>query len=150
MTVVDFPSQYQPAPREWQSHELQRLRNACSAYLPRGHAVEWAVGATERGDPQLYLIGPAPDYDCILSISRLGRLYILEDGNGRIVFEDPQLLSFAEQVADTLRRKKQAIIAQIAVTWCAMREFYEEKIEPALAEPVEILSHFAPQMASLA
>ena len=37
-------------------------------------------GTTEHGDPQVYLIGPPPDYDCILSISRLGRLYVIEDG----------------------------------------------------------------------
>jgi hypothetical protein len=31
-----------------------------------------------------------------------------------------------------------------------MREFYEEKIEPALAEPMEVIAHFAPQFGALA
>jgi hypothetical protein len=58
----------------------------------------WAFGETERRDLQLCLLGPAPEHDCILSISRLD------------------------------------------VT---------KKIEPAMAEPVEVLSAFAPQLASL-
>ena len=66
-----------------------------------------------------------------------------------MLFEHDNLLPIAEQAVAALRRKKQAILAQIAVTWCAMREFYEEKIEPAMAEPVEILTHFAPQFAAL-
>jgi hypothetical protein len=57
---------------------------------------------------------------------------------------------FAEQVAASLRSTRRSILAHIAVAWCAMREFYEEKVEPALAEPVEVLSHVAPQLAALA
>ena len=55
-----------------------------------------------------------------------------------------------EQARAALRRKKAAIAARIAVTWCAVREFFEEKVEPVLAEPVEVLTHFAPQLAALA
>jgi hypothetical protein len=105
---------------------------------------------TERGDPQLYLIGPAPEHDCILSISRIGRHYILEDGRGRVIFEHDNLVTLAERAAAALRHKKQAVLAQLALAWCAMREFYEEKVEPALAEPMEVLSHIAPQLAALA
>ena len=50
---------------------------ACAVHIPGGQASGWELGETERGDPQLYLLGPAPEHDCILSISRLGRLYIL-------------------------------------------------------------------------
>lgn len=150
MKVVSFPSRKAPMPRGWQSAELHRLVEACAAYFPSGLAGGWEVGETERGDPQFYLLGPAPEHDCILSISRLGRLYVLEDGYGRVLFEHDNLVPLAEQAAAALRRKKQAILAQIAVTWCAMREFYEEKIEPAMAEPVELLTHFAPQLAALA
>jgi hypothetical protein len=35
----------------------------------------------------VFLVGPPPDYDCITSISRLGRLYVIEDGAGRVLFE---------------------------------------------------------------
>jgi hypothetical protein len=151
MTVLTFPRhRTEELPQGWQSAELQRLMSACAVYLPTGRASGWEYGETECGDPQLYLLGPAPDYDCILSISRLGHLYILEDGNGRVMFEHSNLVLLAEQAATALRKKKQAILAQIAIAWCAMREFYEEKIEPAMAEPIELVSHFAPQLAALA
>jgi hypothetical protein len=67
-----------------------------------------------------------------------------------VIFEHSNLVLLAEQAAAALRNKKRAILAQIAVAWCAMREFYEEKIEPAMAEPMEVVSHFAPQLAALA
>jgi len=150
MNVVNFPLKSERTIEGgWQNAELQRLMSACAVYLPHGQASGWEVGETERGDPQLYLLGPAPEHDCILSISRLGRLYILEDGNGRIMFEHDNLLLLAERAASALRKRKQAILAQIAVTWYAMREFYGEKIEPAMAEPMEVFSHFAPQLAAL-
>jgi hypothetical protein len=148
MTVVKFPCR--TTPQGWQNAELQRLMSACAVHLPTERATGWEYGETECGDPQIYLLGPAPEHDCILSISRLGHLYILEDGNGRVIFEHSNLVLLAEQAAAALRNKKRAILAQIAVAWCAMREFYEEKIEPAMAEPMEVVSHFAPQLAALA
>jgi hypothetical protein len=150
MTVVSFRRRSGPDHRSWQDSELQRLTSACAIYLPDGQASGWDFGETECGDPQLYLIGPAPEHDCILSISRIGRHYILEDGKGRVIFEHDNLATLAEQAAAALRHKKQAILAQLALAWCAMRGFYEEKVEPALAEPMEVLSHIAPQLAALA
>jgi hypothetical protein len=150
MTVVSFRPRPDPSARPWHDAELQRLMSACAVYLPEGQASGWDFGVTERGDPQLYLIGPAPEHDCILSISRIGRHYILEDGRGRVIFEHDNLVTLAERAAAALRHKKQAILAQLALAWCAMREFYEEKVEPALAEPMEVLSHIAPQLAALA
>jgi hypothetical protein len=150
MNVVLFP--LKPAGETasgWHGAEVQRLMSACAIYLANGQGSAWEFGETECGDPQLYLLGPAPEQECILSISRLGRLYVLEDGNGRILFEHDNLMLLAEQAATALRRKKQAILAQLAVAWYAMREFYEEKIEPAMAEPMELLSHVAPQLAAL-
>ena len=122
---------------------------ACNVHIPDGAASGWDVGETECGDPQLYVARPGPEHDCILSISRLGRLYVLEDGNGQVIFEDGNLVTLAEQASAALRKKKHAILAQIAVAWCAAREFFEEKVEPMLAEPVEVLTHFAPQLAAL-
>jgi hypothetical protein len=149
MNVVKFPLKTNEADRGWQNAELQRLTSACAMHVASGQASGWEFGETERGDPQLYLLGPAPEQECILSISRLGRLYILEDGSGRVIFEHDNLLLLAEQAATALRNKKNAVLAQIAVAWCAMREFYEEKIEPALAEPMEVASHLAPQLGAL-
>jgi hypothetical protein len=150
MNVVQFP--LKPANETalgWQGAEVQRLMSASAAYLANGQGSTWEFGETERGDPQFYLLGPGPEQECVLSISRLGRLYVLEDGNGHVIFEHDNLMLLAEQAATALRHKKQAILAQLAVAWYAMREFYEEKIEPAMAEPVEVLSHFAPQLAAL-
>jgi hypothetical protein len=145
MTVVQFPRKLVGEVQSgWHSAELQRLMSACAVYLPSGQASGWEFGETERGDPQLYLLGPGPEQECVLSISRLGALYILEDGNGRVIFEHDNLLLLADQLATALRNKKRAVLAQIALAWCAMREFYEEKIEPALAEPMDVIAHFAP------
>jgi hypothetical protein len=75
---------------------------------------------------------------------------VIEDGNGRVLFEhdDPMLL--AEQATAALRRRKAAIVARIAVAWCALREAIEEKTEALAAEPMELLTHIAPQLAALA
>jgi hypothetical protein len=150
MNVVNFPLESSMELKGgWRSAELQQLTKACSGYIPSGHASGWEFGETERGDPQFYLLGPAPGQDCILSVSRLGRLYVLEDGNGQIVFEHDNLRLLAEQVASVLHNRKQAILGQVAVAWWSVREFYEQKIEPAMAEPIEVFSHFALQISAI-
>lgn len=139
MTIIPFPA---PKP-EWASSELTALLGVCDS-ARSGNAVSgWATGKTEAGDPQLYLLGPAPEQDCVLCISRLGRVYVLEDGSGRLLFEHDSLLALAEQASAALRRSKTAIMSQLAIAWCALREAFEEKVEPALAESAEILAHFA-------
>ena len=91
MTVLDFtPPKKLPA--GWQFAEVQKLISGSAGSLARGEASGWELGKTEAGDPQLYLLGPAPDYDCLLCVSRLGGLYVLEDGNGRILFEHRNLV----------------------------------------------------------
>ena len=42
------------------------------------------------------------------------------------------------------------MVARIALAWCAAREFFEEKLEPLIAESVEVVFHVAPQLAALA
>lgn len=146
MTVTRFP---QP-PRGWQAAEMQAVVGSCSGSLASGEACGWETGSTERGDPQLYLLGPGPDHECILCVSRLGRLYVLEDGSGRVLFEHGSLALLAEEIRQVLRRKKAEIVARVTVIWCGIREIFEEKMEPMLAEPAEILTHFVPQLAALA
>jgi hypothetical protein len=41
-------------------------------------------------------------------------------------------------------------VARIAIAWCAAREFFEEKTETIMAEPIELLTHVAPQLVALA
>jgi hypothetical protein len=149
MNVIEFP-RAQELPHGWQSSELARLTNACAGSVSMGDVSGWEVGATEYGDPQLYLLGPAPDHECVLSISRLGRLYVLEDGKGQVLFENDNLMVLAEETCTALRRKKAEIVARLTVCWCAVREFFEEKVEPVLAEPMEVITHFAPHFAALA
>jgi hypothetical protein len=150
MNVVKFPSPADRVAAGWPSAELRRVIDVCSESIASGAASGWEIGKTDNGDPQIYLLGPPPDYDCILSISRLGPLYVIEDGNGRVLFEHNDPLLLAEQTAELLRRGKAAISARIAVAWCVLREAIEEKTEAMLAEPLELLTHLAPQMAALA
>jgi hypothetical protein len=148
--VVKFPRPTEPDGQGWQSTEMQQVMQTCAASIAAGEASGWEVGATELGDPQVYLVGPSPDYDCILCISRIGRRYLIEDGNGNVVFEHDNPMLLAEQATAALRRRKAAIVARIAVAWCALREAIEEKTEALMAEPLELLSHVAPQLAALA
>jgi hypothetical protein len=150
MNVVKFRPVAMQASEGWQSAELQQFLAVSSGAIAAGEASGWDVGVTERGDPQVFLVGPPPDYDCILSISRLGRLYVIEDGAGRVLFEHDNPMLLAEQAAAALRRRKSAIIARVAVAWCVLREAFEEKTEEIMAEPIELLTHIAPQLAALA
>lgn len=147
MTVTQF------RPREtmrgWQGAEMNALLAASGESLDKGIACGWEIGTTEAGDPQLYLLGPAPEHECLLCVSRLGRLYVLEDGNGRVVFEHDAMGVLADQMRSTLRRKKSAMAARLVVAWLAIKETFEEKVEPMLAEPAEVLAHIAPQLAAL-
>jgi len=149
MKVVQFPSPVSGAGREWQSGEVQSVVDACAGSISRGDISGWAIGTTEAGDPQLYLLGPAPDHECLLCVSRLGRLYVLEDGQGRVVFEHDAMALLAEQVRGTLRRQKSAMVVRAVAAWLAIKETFEERVEPVLAEPAEILAHVAPQLAVL-
>jgi hypothetical protein len=149
MNVVAFRPR-EPLPMHWQGTEINAMLAACADALDKGLATSWHIGSTESGDPQLYLLGPAPDYDCILSIARLGRLYVVEDGRGHVLFEHDAMTDLAEQVRSTLRRHRTAIAAKIVLAWAALREVFEERIEPALAEPMEVLTHVAPQLAAMA
>jgi hypothetical protein len=150
MKVVQFPAQ--PAissGREWHSGEVQSVVEACAASISRGDISGWAIGSTESGDPQLYLLGPEPDHECVLCISRLGRLYVLEDGQGHVVFEHDAMTILAEQVRGTLRRQRSSIAARAVTAWLAIKETFEERVEPVLAEPAEVFAHVAPQLAAL-
>jgi hypothetical protein len=150
MNVVKFPSELTATAEGWRPAELQQFVSVSSKAIAAGEASGWEVGTTELGDPQVFLIGPPPNCDCILSISRIGRRYVIEDGNGNVLYEhsDPMLL--AEQATTALWRRKNALVARVMVAWCALREAVEEKTEALMAEPMELLTHLAPQLAALA
>ena len=150
MTVVLFPRKA-PAqsPDGWRPAEMNQFIAVSASAIASGEASGWEVGSTERGDPQVFLIGPPPDYACILSISRLGNVYVIEDGAGRLLFENDNPMLLTEQAVAALRRRKGAIVARIAVAWVALREAFEEKTEAMMAEPMELLTHLSPQLAAL-
>jgi hypothetical protein len=150
MSVIGFPDRLRRDGGNWRACELNQVVASLGPGFESGEADEWEVGATERGDPQFYLLGPAPERDCILCISRLGALYVLEDGAGRVLFEHDSLRALAETVKTLLRNRKAGLIARAALVWCAVRETLEEKMEAVLGESEELLVHFAPQLAALA
>lgn len=149
-TVVKFPLRAQPAPEGWQQAELQQIVAACSGSVAAGEASGWEIGVTESGDPQVYLLGPPPEYPCVLCISRVGGHYLIEDGQGRLLLEHDRPMLLAEQALAAIRRRKAMLLAKVAVVWHAFREAFEEKTEALTAEPLEVLVHFAPQLAALA
>jgi hypothetical protein len=154
-TVVNFPKRREPGrggrlPDGWRSDELSEIVSACSGSVSLGEASGWEIGTTESGEPQLYLIGPQPGYDCILCISRVAGHYVIEDGSGRLLLEHDSPMLLAEQTLSALRRRKAALLAQVAVAWQAFREAFEEKTDALVAEPMEVLVHLAPQFAALA
>jgi hypothetical protein len=149
MTVLRFPAVKEKTLHGWHASELQCFVGACSRSVSNGEATGWEIGATELGEPQFYVIGPPPDHDCVLMVSRLGRLYVLEDGRGCVMFEHDNPAMMAEHMYAALRRRKLAITARLVAAWCAVREIFEEKIEPIMAEPLDLINHYGPQVAAL-
>jgi hypothetical protein len=145
MTIVKFPKDR----TGWCCSELQWLVGACGHSCSVGDISGWDTGVTELGEPQFYVIGPPPEHDCLLVVSRLGRLYVLEDGKGAILLEHDNPALMAEHLCAALRRQKLALTVRLALAWCAVREFLEEKVEPIVAEPIDVISHYGPYVASL-
>ena len=149
MTVIAFQPKVLQLDGPWRSGELNTIVERLAPESSRGGARRWDVGITDIGDPQFYLLGPPHD-ECILCISRLGRLYVLEDGHGQLLFEHNSLLALAEQARVVLQKKKTQIVARVALVWCAVRETIEEKLDAVVVEGEELLAHCVPQLAALA
>ncbi len=150
MTVVAFKSPAGEESGTWRYDELQQLVGIFAAHAARGDASDWAVAATEAGDPQFYLLGERPAQDCVLTISRLGRDYVLEDGEGAVIAENHNLPLIADKaISLSLSARRVSLMARIGVLWIAVRHQYEEKIEPLFAEPMEVATHFFPQLAAI-
>jgi hypothetical protein len=149
MTVVAFKPPASDCSGTWHADELQQLVGIFAAHAARGDVSDWAVAATEAGDPQFYVLGASPAHDCVLAISRLGRDYVLEDGEGAVIAENHNLALIAEKaIALSLSGRRTSMLASVGVLWIALRHQYEEKIEPLFAEPMEVVTHFFPQVAA--
>ena len=150
MTVIAFAPRHDQAAAGWRTCELDRLAGTFAGELDRGDASGWDTGTTETGDPQFYLLGPPPEHDCILCVSRLGKLYVLEDGAGHLVFENADFELIARQAKALLKAGKARLLAQVLLAWGALRHAFEEKVEPLLVEGEEMLTHVAPQLVAMA
>ena len=150
MTVITFPPKVPRDGNPWPADELKEISEALAPHLSSGEAGGWDVGATEIGDPQFYLLGPPPKNECVLCISRLGRLYVLEDSAGQVSVRAQQPgragRAGAQRAAEGAGADR---CPRHAVLVCGARAF-EEKIEPIVGESEELLTHFVPQLAAFA
>ena len=137
-------------PHCWRPEELQHLVSLYSAHGSRSGKASWSIGLTEVGDPQFYIVGEAPELDCIMCVTRIGRLYVLEDGAGSVVTENAQLERVADAAAKMLTRSgRPSFVARSLIGLCAFRAILDQKIELMLAELMDHVSRFAPQLAAL-
>lgn len=146
MTIIPFA---RSRPGQFDGREMSVIAEIAAPATAAGlvGSVEW--GSTERGEPQAYFLAAGPEPECLLCISRVGRIYVIEDGNGGIVAEVSTLRRVGEQARRAFTAGKSGLTARIAVAWVAAREFFEEKVEPAMAKSLEVATHFAPQLATL-
>jgi hypothetical protein len=134
-------------PSCWRQDEMQQLMALHSGCQDRRRDASWSVGKTELGDPQFYLVGEAPELDCIMCVTRIGRLYVLEDGAGSVVAEDAHLGRIAQEASSMLsRRRRLSFVARSLLGLCAFRAVLDQKAEFMLAESMEHVSRFAPQL----
>jgi hypothetical protein len=133
--------------RFWTAPELERLVGLYKTYARDADATCWDVGSTEQDDPQFYVIGPAPECDCLVAVSRVGRIYVAEDGAGHVLAEGLALENVAS--AAEAGRKAPGLIARILVGLTAIRVTIEERVEPVLVETEEFFLRIAPQLAAL-
>ena len=135
-------------PRCWRQDELQQLMALHSACEQRRSGCSWSVGLTELGDPQFYMVGDAPELDCLMCVTRIGRLYVLEDGAGTIVLEDARLERIVQAGSKMLSRRHLSFIARSLIGLAAFRAVLDQKAEFMLAESMEHVARIAPQLAA--
>lgn len=137
-------------PHCWCQDELQEMVALYSAHASRSKLTSWDTGKTELGDPQFYIIGNTPELDCVLCLTRVGRLYVLEDGVGSVVTESVHLKDVTETASAMLApRKRPSLVVRSLLVLCAFRAVLDQKVELMLAESMEHVSRFAPQLAAL-
>jgi hypothetical protein len=147
MTVVPFSTQAPQRTGSWDPGELEQLVGIFKLYAAEGLAADWNVGVTEIGDPQFYVSGPAPDCESVASVSRIGQLYVLEDGRGRVLGEDSSLSAITAATETMLKQRKRVSLgAHVLLAIGAVRVTIQEKTEPLIAEGEELLIRMAPQL----
>jgi hypothetical protein len=150
MNVIEFPAVFRDRPRPWLPGELRHLLTLFAAHEVSSAASIWEIGATEIGDPQFCIIGPGPDFTCLLCISRLGRAYILEDGRGAVLLETTDLQDLVNEAARVTSRAGPGLITRAILLIAAMRLATEQRLEVAFEEATELVTRLAPQVIALA
>lgn len=149
MNVVPFVSRVAPA-SDWYAWELRRVAGACEEPISRGEISGCEHGVTEAGDPQIYVLGPGPEPECFLCISRLGRRYVLEDGQGRVVSEHHAIEALAGEMRSLLHRnKKSGPAGALFAAWLAVRGLFGGEVNPHAAAPLDAMSYVAPHLGVL-
>jgi hypothetical protein len=147
MSVVAFKRRQDAG--AWSDRELNTIAAALNAALAPSAGRGWETGMTDSGDAQFYLLGPRPDQNCELCVSRIGRLYVLEDGSGRLLFEHPSLDLVALHARAAVPSTSRLMVRVIGV-WFAVKSVVQEKLEPVLVETEELLVQFGPQLVAFA
>jgi hypothetical protein len=148
MTIVPLPQRTGEPARCWTQDELRTLVCVFETHAHRGDASAWDVGETELHEPQFYILGPAARGECVLAISRVGRIYVLDDGAGHVLQEGSSLDSIAARAREPIGRNA-SLLARVVVLIAGLRLAIEEKCEQLLAEGEELLLRIAPQVAAL-
>ena len=149
MNVVAFPPRPAQGTRSWTARELEALVAVYEAHWASGDAAAWDIGATEFEDPQFFILGPAPDLDCVMAISRVGSIYVLENGAGEVLTDTPSLGKVVAAATTPIGAKKSLGLAgRLMLALAAVRLAVEERLEPVLAESEELLIRVAPQLAA--
>lgn len=118
----------------WRQHELQALLGLYALHARSRTSGGWDTGTTEFSQPQFYVLGTEPDADCVLCISRLGRLYVLEDGSGRCLMESDSLPAIIEYARERVPGSRLSSVAtRLGVALFALRVTWDDKIQPVLA-----------------
>ena len=139
MTIVPFVPRREADP--WRLDELVELDRLMRLLAGRTGARSWETGVTERGEPQVYVIGP--DQRCVACVSRLGAVYVLEDGSGRVLAEDRCLRELVKGASRVIPRPRRIpLAARTFLALCAGRAFVEEKMV-AFEESLELLARVA-------
>jgi hypothetical protein len=149
MTVVPFvPRREVPETGEWRLEELLELSRLMRLLSGRVGAQSWETGATERGDPQFYALGPQPEQACVACVSRVGSMYVLEDGAGRVLAEDRLLPDLVRSAGRSIPRPRRVpLAARVLLATCTARAMVEEKMA-FFEESAEILTRIAPPLAA--
>ncbi len=73
-----------------------------------------------------------------MCISRLGSVYVLEDGAGRVLFDGANLARLGEKAVAFLRNDRGQIIASLMLAWVGIRHFVHDKVEALMAEGEDV------------